>query len=356
MAGGNLGGMDGASNGVGGTVIRRRQKAVYEVVSGQPTWGRLFKLAVENVADLATRSIMRAIKTYGRTGCHSALSALRNHLMAELPASLLKEVLDVCVARDRFRCHHNPTDCLALEIWRVFYSDKHPDVNIVHHEFAFPKTCNYPEILSNLERLLRLMSETGENATTTSFKLELKQCETGYYLEDLVVSCLSQFRQLRVLEVPGIATDKLLNVIALYCTNLEEMILPGCREQVSDAGFARFVETARCRPTLRKLDVSRCGLTQQSLVPLQRLEALKEFKLSTTLLDDINCNCDGQAVLLQSDTGEPLGLDRLALRAVDVVTVENDSYVQVSINKVITYLRHVFPNATAVQLVNCIAW
>ena len=37
------------------------------------------------------------------------------------------------------------------------------------------------------------------------------------------------------------------------------------------------------------------------------------------------------------------------------VTVENDSYVQVSINKVITYLRHVFPNALNIQLVNCIA-
>jgi hypothetical protein len=61
-------------------------------------------------------------------------------------------------------------------------------------------------------------------------------------------------------------------------------------------------------------------------------------------------------VLLNSATGKPLGLDRLALHAVDVVTLENNSYVQVSINKVITYLLHVCPNATAVQLVNCIAW
>jgi hypothetical protein len=38
-------------------------------------------------------------------------------------------------------------------------------------------------------------------------------------------------------------------------------------------------------------------------------------------------------VLLNSDTGKPLGLDRLALHAVDVVTLENNSYVQVSINK-----------------------
>jgi hypothetical protein len=50
------------------------------------------------------------------------------------------------------------------------------------------------------------------------------------------------------------------------------------------------------------------------------------------------------------------GLDRLALRAVDIVALENNSYAQVSINKVITYHIHVFPNATTVQLVNCIAW
>jgi hypothetical protein len=61
-------------------------------------------------------------------------------------------------------------------------------------------------------------------------------------------------------------------------------------------------------------------------------------------------------VLLNSDTGKPFGLDRLALRAVDIVALENNSYAQVSINKVITYHIHVFPNATTVQLVNCIAW
>merc|ERR1719461_94192 len=85
------------------------------------------------------------------------------------------------------------------------------------------------------------------------------------------------------------------------------------------------------------------------------MKALRELKVSTTLLDDINWNCDGQAVLLQSETGETLGLDCLALPSVSTVTVENDSYVQVSINKVITYLRHVFPNALNIQLVNCIA-
>ena len=310
-----------AVGGLCGPRWRQRQQAVYEVVAGQPTWGCLFKTAVENVADLATRSIMRAIKTHGRTGCAAALTQLRDHLMAELPASLLKEVLNVCVARDRFRCHHNPTDCLALEIWRVFYSEKHADVNIVHHEFAFPKTCNYPEILSNVDHVLRLMSESGENTTTTSFKMELKQCETGFYLEDMVVGCVMRFTQLRVLEVPGLASDKLLNVIALYCTKLEVLNLPGCRDLVSDAGFARFVETARCRPHLGRLDVSRCALSQQSLVPLQRMKALRELKVSTTLLDDINWNCDGHAVLLQSETGETLGLDCLALPSVSTVGI-----------------------------------
>jgi hypothetical protein len=61
-------------------------------------------------------------------------------------------------------------------------------------------------------------------------------------------------------------------------------------------------------------------------------------------------------VQLHYDTGKPLELDRLALRAVNVVTVEKNSYVQVSINNVITYLIYVLPNVIAVQLVNCIAW
>ena len=87
---------------------------------------------------------------------------------------------------------------------------------------------------------------------------------------------------------------------------------------------------------------------------MQRLTALQELKVSTTMLDDINYSCDGMAVL-QTDTGETLGLDKLALKTVQVVTVEHDNFVQLSINKIIAYLRHVFPNAKNVQLVNCIA-
>ena len=156
--------------------------------------------------------------------------ALRKYLTAELPTSIVREILNICVSWDRFRCHHNPTDCLALELWRVFYSDNHSDVNIIHHEFAFPKTSNYPEILHNLERLLGLMSQS--NATATSFKMELKQCEIGFYLEDRIKTCLTNFRDLRVLEIPGLANDRLLHVIADYCTNLEVLNLKGSRELV----------------------------------------------------------------------------------------------------------------------------
>ncbi len=167
---------------------------------------------------------------------------------------------------NHIRCHHNPTDCLALELWRVFYSDKlGPSICVVHHEFAFPKTSNYPEIVQNLDRLLCLMSNpdateddddeedeedaderggirramsrpptTMINATTTSFMLELKQCEVGFFLEDRLCACLARFSELRVLAVPGLASDKLLNVIALYCTNLEVLNVKGAREQVRE--------------------------------------------------------------------------------------------------------------------------
>ncbi len=99
---------------------------------------------------------------------------------------------------------------------------------------------------------------------------------------------------------------------------------------MSDSGFAHFVASASCRPILKQLDLSRCGLTQQSLLPLKRLDRLTELRASTTLLDDISVACDGGAVLLQADTGEPWGLEALALPGVRTVTVENDSYVQVS--------------------------
>ncbi len=257
------------------------QSLVYEVTAGRPAWSRLSRLAAEAVAQMTTRAVNRAIRTHGRAGpgCSGALAALRRYLWRELPAPTLREVLERCVARDRLRCHHNPTDCLALELWRVFYSDKlGPEVSVVHHEFAFPKTSNYPEIVQNLDRLLCLMSGgddgfeegmeelseydgcgspqpqkkqesslhapteaatppqttimTNNNATTTSFKLELKQCEVGFFVEERLCSCLSRFTGLRVLEVPGLASDRLLHVIALYCTNLEVLNVKGAREQV----------------------------------------------------------------------------------------------------------------------------
>ncbi len=332
----------------------KRQRPVYEVVAGRPAWSRLSRLATENVAQLAARAITRAVKTKGRTGCEQELLALRQYLTAELPASALREVLDVCVASDRFRCHHNPTDCLALELWRVFYSDKLSDVNVVHHEFAFPKTSNYPEIVQNLDRLLRLMSSSSSPATVTSFKLELKQCEVGFFLEDRLAACLTRCSSaLRVLEIPGLASDRLLDVIAKHCTNLEILGVRGSREQVSDRGFARFA--AAHPPSLRQLDISRCCLTQQSLLALKELSTLTDLRLSTTLLDEINCVCDGGAVLLAAETGEPVAVETLALPGVLRVSVENDSCVQVSINQVMSYLRGVFPSCRDISLVNCIA-
>ena len=176
---------DGGGSGFGG-----RRKPVFEVISGQPTWSRLSRLATERVAHLVTRSINQAVRTKGRLACEPRLLLLREYLSAELPASILKDILDVCLAKDRFSCHHNPTDCLALELWRVFYSDQSTDVSIIHHEFAFPKTSNYPEIVQNLDSLLTLMSMSQSNASTTSFKLELKQCEIGFLLEERVLGCL----------------------------------------------------------------------------------------------------------------------------------------------------------------------
>ena len=94
---------------------------------------------------------------------------MKSHLASELPTDVARDVLDVALERDRLRCHHNPTDCLALELWRVFFplngkspqADAAPagagrrrtqhltEVSVVHHEFAFPKTTNYPDIGEN---------------------------------------------------------------------------------------------------------------------------------------------------------------------------------------------------------------
>ena len=299
-----------------------KRAPVYEVVSGQPTWGRLYRLASESTALLAVNSIVRAIKTEGRSTvkCETALAQLSNHLNTELPAAIVRDVLNVCLARDRFRCHHNPTDCLALELWRVFYNTKFTDVSVVHHEFAFPKTTNYPDIVQNLEHLFSLISDSLPNpsscasdchgiatetecattkgpltqgychpnssnssplkpgecvvydtcgginaghdnksssstrlsssqcslakcnegetsklvqcneiktntfvkknfATISSFKLELKHCEVGCFLQDRVVACVAKLADgLRILEIPGLGSDELLHVIGMLIT------------------------------------------------------------------------------------------------------------------------------------------
>ena len=344
---------------------------VYEVASGEPSWQKLSRLSVEMVAKMAMKSIHEAIKTSGRVGCEAKLLQMRKYFTSELPASILKEVLDVCLSRDRLRCHHNPTDCLAFELWRVFFDPRVADINVVHHEFAFPKTSNYPEIVQNLDRLLTLVIQENKDlkknnkkldskspcctTTTMSFKLELKQCEIGYLLETRVMECLDGLGStLRALEIPGLASDRLLNVIATQCTKLEVLNIKGSRDQVSDRGFEVFVKGLQSK--LKQLDLTRCSLTQQSLLPMQRLTELVDLKVSTTMLDDLNCSCDGQTMLFHSDTGEACYLgERLTLPSVIKACVENDSYVQVSINKVMSYMKTVFPSAKDIQLVNCIA-
>ena len=56
----------------------------------------------------------------------------------------------------------------------------------------------------------------------------------------------------------------------------------GSREQVSDCGFARYVETAspEARSKLRQLDISRCMLSQHVLVIMQALTGISEIFLN----------------------------------------------------------------------------
>ena len=68
----------------------------------------------------------------------------------------------------------------------------------------------------------------------------------------------------------------LILILALYCTNLEILNVAGSREQISDSGFARYVETAspEARSKLRQLDLSRCMLSQRVLVIMQALTGM----------------------------------------------------------------------------------
>ena len=98
-----------------------------------------------------------------------ALNHLRLYLTSELPSTILLDVLELCLSWDHFRCHHNPTECLALELWRVFYHDKLTDIHISHHAFAFPKTTNYPDIVTNVQRLLEMLQKTPLDHIWVSF-------------------------------------------------------------------------------------------------------------------------------------------------------------------------------------------
>jgi len=359
--------------------------SAYEVVSGTPTWGRLYRLASEATAKLTYRVINSVSFQKGHrqnlSGKCQALDQLRLYLTSELPSTILLDVLELCLSWDHFRCHHNPTECLALELWRVFYHDKLTDIHISHHAFAFPKTTNYPDIVTNVQRLLEMLQKTpldhiwdGDqpppsklirgkmNVHAThglSFKLELKQCEIGCVLQDTLVECLAKMSRapyLVSLELPGLGSDELLGVIAIYCDNLEVLNIQGSREAVTDRGFARYVQDSgtKAKRTLRQLDVSRCMLTQVTLVHLQELTGLNDLRFCTRILDEINYSCDGTSVV-QTEAGEAYGLDKVALTHVESVTVEHENQVQVSINKVMSYLKQVFPKAKEVALTNCIA-
>ena len=65
-------------------------------------------------------------------------------------------------------------------------------------------------------------------------------------------------------------------ITALYCTNLEILNVAGSREQITDSGFAHYVETAssEARSKLRQLDISRCMLSQRVLVIMQALTGM----------------------------------------------------------------------------------
>ena len=85
---------------------------------GSPTWGRLYRLATEATASLALRTIKLAVCNKGQNSKKTNIvEKLRSYLGSELPTTILRDVLDVSLAQDRFRCHHNPTECVALELW-----------------------------------------------------------------------------------------------------------------------------------------------------------------------------------------------------------------------------------------------
>ncbi len=72
---------------------------MYEVVSGYPTWGRLYRLAIEATAQLA----FKAVKTASKAKSLDALDRLRSYFNSELPAAIVRDVLNMCLSKDRFR-------------------------------------------------------------------------------------------------------------------------------------------------------------------------------------------------------------------------------------------------------------
>ena len=78
---------------------------------------------------------------------------------------------------------------------------------------------------------------------------------------------------LRSLELPGLGSDDLLGVIAKNCNNLEVLNIKGSRGAVTDRGFGHYVSKAssEAKANLMQLDISRCMLTQVTLVHLQQL-------------------------------------------------------------------------------------
>ena len=78
---------------------------------------------------------------------------------------------------------------------------------------------------------------------------------------------------MRSLELPGLGSDDLLGVIAKNCNNLEILNIKGSRGAVTDRGFGHYVSQAssEAKANLMQLDISRCMLTQVTLVHLQQL-------------------------------------------------------------------------------------
>ncbi|CAB4059960.1 EIF2S2 [Lepeophtheirus salmonis] len=241
-------------------------------------WSLYLIMRVYEVFLLALRpGVVLYILFYGsRSYLHNEIPSV-NMLNAKVKNQF--EYLDLIW--DMYQCNHNPTECSGLELWRTFYHPKFTDVSVVHHEFAFPKTTNYPDIIRNLDQLISLVLQSDPLPKISSFKLELEQCESRFSIQDQV---------LRALKVSG---------------------------RWSSA-------------------------------------SLSDLIISTTLLDEIHYSCEGHAVL-QSDSGETLGLEKVGLSSVTQISVEHETILQVSINKVMAIqhrLRFMRENIQSLELIS----